>query len=99
VTATSKVTPWHSVWNGVILPNGSFEMSGRPPPVVHSDPAIMGGSPVFAGPRLPFQTLLDSVEAGDPLGEFLDDFPTVTRAQAIASLEQAKGMSGNNYLK
>ncbi len=65
-------------------------MSDRPPPVVHSDPEIMGGTPVFVGTRVPFQTLLDYLEAGDPLGEFLDDFPTVTRAQAVASLEQAK---------
>jgi uncharacterized protein (DUF433 family) len=39
---------------------------------------------------VPFQTLLDYLEAGDPLGEFLDDFPTVSREQAIAALEQAK---------
>jgi uncharacterized protein (DUF433 family) len=42
------------------------------------------------GTRVPFQTLLDYLEAGDPLDEFLDDFPTVTRQQAIAALEQAK---------
>ena len=57
---------------------------------VHSDPEIMGGTPVFVGTRVPFQTLLDYLEAGDPLAEFLDDFPTVTREQAIAALEQAK---------
>ncbi len=59
-------------------------------PVVHSDPEIMGGTPVFVGTRVPFQTLLDYLEAGDPLGDFLDDFPTVSREQAIAALEQAK---------
>lgn len=59
-------------------------------PVVHSDPEIMGGTPVFVGTRVPFQTLLDYLEAGDPLGEFLEDFPTVTRQQAVAALEQAK---------
>ena len=58
--------------------------------VVHSDPEILGGTPVFVGTRVPFQTLLDYLEAGDPLDEFLDDFPTVTRQQAIAALEQAK---------
>ena len=58
-------------------------------PVVHSDPEIMGGTPVFAGTRVPFQTLLDYLEAGDPLGEFLEDFPTVSREQAVAALEQA----------
>ena len=59
-------------------------------PAVHSDPDIMGGTPVFVGTRVPFQTLLDYLEAGQPLAEFLDDFPTVTREQAIAALEQAK---------
>ena len=59
-------------------------------PVVHSDPEILGGTPVFVDTRVPFQTLLDYLEAGDPLDEFLDDFPTVTREQAIAALEQAK---------
>ncbi len=59
-------------------------------PVVHSDPNIMGGTLVFAGTRVPFQTLLDYLEAGDPLAEFLEDFPTVTREQAVAALEQAK---------
>jgi uncharacterized protein (DUF433 family) len=58
--------------------------------VIHSDPNIMGGTPVFVGTRVPFQTLLDYLEAGDPLGEFLDDFPTVSRDQAVAALEQAK---------
>ena len=59
-------------------------------PVVHTDPEILGGTPVFVGTRVPFQTLLDYLEAGDTLNEFLDDFPTVTREQAIAALEQAK---------
>ena len=59
-------------------------------PAVHSDPEIMGGTPVFVGTRVPFQTLLDYLEAGDPLGDFLEDFPTVTREQAVSALEQAK---------
>jgi uncharacterized protein (DUF433 family) len=58
--------------------------------VIHSDPEILGGTPVFIGTRVPFQTLLDYLEAGDPLDEFLDDFPTVTREQAVRALEQAK---------
>lgn len=62
----------------------------KPVPVVHSDPQIMGGTPVFVGTRVPFQTLLDYLEAGDPLAEFLEDFPTVSRELAIAALEQAK---------
>jgi uncharacterized protein (DUF433 family) len=65
-------------------------MTERSETVIHSDPEIMGGTPVFVGTRVPFQTLLDYLEAGDPLGEFLDDFPTVTREQAVAALEQAK---------
>ena len=60
------------------------------PPVVHSDPEILGGTPVFVGTRVPFQALLDYLEAGDPLDEFLTDFPSVTREQAVTALEQAK---------
>ena len=65
-------------------------MADRSVPVVHQDPEIMGGTPVFVGTRVPFQTLLDYLEAGDPLGEFLEDFPSVSRDQAVAALEQAK---------
>jgi uncharacterized protein (DUF433 family) len=60
------------------------------PSVVHSDPGILGGTPVFVGTRVPFQTLLDYIEAGDPLAEFLEDFPSVSRKLAVAALEQAK---------
>jgi uncharacterized protein (DUF433 family) len=58
--------------------------------VVHSDPEIMSGTPVFVGTRVPCATLFDYVAAGQPLSEFLDDFPTVSKEQAIAALEQAK---------
>ena len=58
--------------------------------VIHSDPDILSGTPVFVGTRVPAQTLLDYLEAGRDLSEFLEDFPTVTRAQAIAALEEAK---------
>jgi uncharacterized protein (DUF433 family) len=58
--------------------------------VIHSDPEIMGGTPVFIGTRVPLATLLDYLEAGQPLSEFLEDFPTVTRQQAVSALEQAK---------
>lgn len=57
---------------------------------IHSDPEIMGGTPVFVGTRVPVQTLVDYLEAGDPLDEFLEDFPSVSREQAIAVLELAK---------
>lgn len=65
-------------------------MSDRSVPAVHSDPEIMGGTPVFVGTRVPFQTLLDYLEAGEPLSEFLEDFPTVTRDHAVAALDQAR---------
>jgi len=58
--------------------------------VISSSPDVMGGTPVFDGTRVPIQTLLDYIEAGDSLDEFLEDFPTVSRQQAIAFLEQAK---------
>ncbi len=55
-----------------------------------SNPDIMGGTPVFAGTRVPVQTFVEYLEAGDPLDEFLVDFPSVSREQAIAVLELAK---------
>jgi uncharacterized protein (DUF433 family) len=58
--------------------------------VVHSEPDILGGTPVFVGTRVPVQALIDYIEGGHSLNEFLDDFPTVTREIAIAALEQAK---------
>lgn len=60
--------------------------------VVHSDPDILGGTPVFMGTRVPVKTLLDYLEAGDPLSEFLDHFPSVSHTQAVAALELAKEM-------
>lgn len=60
--------------------------------VVHSDPDILGGTPVFVGTRVPMRTLLDYLEAGDSLDAFLDHFPSVSREQAIAALELAKEM-------
>lgn len=60
--------------------------------VIHSDPDILGGTPVFVGTRVPMKTLLDYLEAGDSLDEFLDHFPSVSREQAIATLELAKEM-------
>ena len=57
---------------------------------IQSDADIMGGTPVFAGTRVPVQTFVEYLEAGDPLDEFLLDFPSVTREQAVAVLELAK---------
>jgi len=58
--------------------------------VVHSDPDILGGTPVFVGTRVPVQALIDYIEGGRSLNEFREDFPTVAREIAIAALEQVK---------
>ncbi len=58
--------------------------------VVHSDPDILGGTPVFIGTRVPLQNLIDSLEGGESLEDFLDGFPSVRREQAIAVIEAAK---------
>lgn len=57
--------------------------------IIHSDPNIHSGEPVFVGTRVPVRTLLDYIEGGDSLDVFLDNFPSVTREQAIAFLEAA----------
>ena len=57
--------------------------------VVRSDPEVLGGTPVFAGTRVPLKNLVDYLAAGDPLERFLDHFPSVTREQAVAALEIA----------
>lgn len=58
--------------------------------IVSCSPDVMGGTPVFAGTRVPIQTLLDYLEAGESIDEFLKGFPTVKREQLIAFLEEAK---------
>jgi uncharacterized protein (DUF433 family) len=60
--------------------------------MIVKDLDILGGEPVFRGTRVPFQALLDYLEGGETLDEFLDDFPTVTRESAIAALEEAKSL-------
>jgi len=60
--------------------------------VIVKDKEILGGCPVFRGTRVPFQALLDYLEGGETLDEFLDDFPTVTREAAITALESAKSL-------
>ena len=57
--------------------------------IIHSDPDIPGGTPVFVGTRVPLKNLLDYIEGGDTLDEFLDDFPSVERTQAVAALKVA----------
>ena len=61
-----------------------------PEEVYHSDPEILGGTPVFTGTRVPVQTLLDYLEGGDTLDDFLTGFPSVSRKQAVAFLELAR---------
>ena len=61
--------------------------------VIIQDPDIHSGEPVFRGTRVPFQTLLDYLEDGETLDEFLDQYPGVSREQAIAALEEAKPLS------
>jgi uncharacterized protein (DUF433 family) len=65
-------------------------MSMLPTPLITSSPDRLGGTPVFAGTRVPVQSLLDYLEAGHPLDHFLEEFPSVSREHAIAVLELAK---------
>lgn len=57
--------------------------------VVHSSPNVLGGTPVFVGTRVPVRNLIDYLEAGDTINDFLDAFPSVTREQAVGALELA----------
>lgn len=59
-------------------------------PVISCDPQVMGGTPVFLGTRVPVQTLLDYLESGESIDDFLAGFPSVSRQQVISFLEQAK---------
>lgn len=61
-------------------------------PVVHRDPDILGGTPVFVGTRVPVKNLFDYLEAGDSLDQFLQSFPSVTREQAVAALKLARAV-------
>jgi uncharacterized protein (DUF433 family) len=79
-----------------VCPLRGFDEEGKiaamtnPRNVVHSDPELMGGTPVFVGTRVPVQSLFDYLEAGDSLDEFLEALPTVSREQAVAALEIAR---------
>ncbi len=64
-------------------------------PGVHSDPDILGGTPVFTGSRVPVRALFDYLERGRPLAEFLDDFPTVEKALAVGVLEHMKELAAH----
>jgi uncharacterized protein (DUF433 family) len=63
--------------------------------IIVRDPDVLGGTPVFRGTRVPFQALLDYLEGGQTLDEFLNDFPTVTRDAAVCALEHAKSLLVN----
>ena len=62
--------------------------------VIHSDPEIMSGTPVFVGTRVPIKNLIDYLSSGDPLDEFLDDFPSVTREMAVAVAPGSRAILG-----
>jgi uncharacterized protein (DUF433 family) len=68
------------------------DMKRRSESVIVQDPEILSGEPVFRGTRVPFQALLDYLEGGDTLDQFLEQFPGVSRANAIAALEEAKAL-------
>ena len=61
-------------------------------PVISRSPDVLSGAPVFAGTRVPVRTMIDYLAGGHPLDEFLDDFPTVRREQALELLERIKGL-------
>jgi uncharacterized protein (DUF433 family) len=65
-------------------------ISSMEQPIVSRNPEVMGGTAVFAGTRVPLQTLLDYLEAGESIDDFLEGFPSVSREQVITFLEQAK---------
>ena len=66
--------------------------------LIDRNPDVLGGTPVFAGTRVPVRILMEHLEAGDRLDEFLEDYPTVSRGQAVALLERATAIlvSGTN---
>ena len=66
----------------------------KPTPVVHSDPEILSGTPVFVGTRVPVENLFDYLAGGDTIEDFLRSFPTVSREQAMAALEYAREALG-----
>ena len=84
-------------WGSCLRSSGSpryaeSSMNATAGAIVVRSPDVMGGAPVFAGTRVPFQTFIEYLEAGDSLDTFLDHFPTVSRAQAVGALEFAKGL-------
>ena len=64
----------------------------QPSAIIVKDQDILGGTPVFRGTRVPFQALLDYIEGGQTIDEFLDDFPTVSKSAAVGALELANSL-------
>ena len=64
--------------------------TGMKEPIITASPDVMGGTPVFAGTRVPVQTLLDYLKAGESIDDFLEGFPSVSREKVIAFLEEAE---------
>ena len=64
--------------------------------IISASPEIMGGTPVFSGTRVPVQTFLDYLKAGESINDFLDGFPTVTKQQVISFLEEAGKTAGGH---
>lgn len=84
------------VWLDRSSPGGNIgavqqEVALLAQPIIHSDPEIQGGVPVFYGTRVPVKNLFGYLEAGDSLDQFLHSFPSVSREQAVAALEMARG--------
>jgi uncharacterized protein (DUF433 family) len=74
----------------MILHPAATIKQAMPERIIIADPEIMHGTPCFRGTRVPFKNLIDYLEGGHSLGEFLDQFPTVTREMAVQALEEAK---------
>jgi uncharacterized protein (DUF433 family) len=86
-----RIAEGHARRCGLLFGSASWSLPVTPKSkVFHSDPEILGGIPVFVGTRVPVKNLFDYLEGGDRLEDFLDQFPSVTREQAIAALELAE---------
>jgi uncharacterized protein (DUF433 family) len=78
-----------TVGSSSVVPNGTIGVSMLQPVIV-IDPEVMNGTPCFRGTRVPFKNLIDYIEGGHSLSEFLAQFPTVTHEMAVRALEEAK---------
>lgn len=83
-------SPWLSLLDWERLRHGMAHAITPKQHVIIKDPNILGGEPVFRGTRVPFKILIDYLEGGDTLDQFLEQYPTVSRELAIAAIEEAK---------